>query len=660
MNLSAIPFRVKLLILVLVPVIFILIASAVNIQSSLKQLAIIDELEQEIQLAIVNSELVHEMQKERGMTAGFLGSKGQSFASALKTQRKQTDTALSRQRQLIQSLTFSNEALTSSIENIDRSLQQISTTRGQVDNQTIQLSQALGYYTQLNGQLLNLTFEIAKLSPDENLAINASAYNFFLLGKERAGIERAVLSNAFSQQALPSALYQKFITLVAEQNSYINSHKQLALPENLTRLAQLERSSSVVSVNRYREQAHQLAQGQAVNAQAVAWFEQATKRINLLKEYEDQLAVQLQGDISGLAENASNQLWIYLAASLAVLIATFIISWVLIKDIDKVVDYIYRSLLAAQNHDLTSRVDVVSNDQFGKISTAFNRTMDSFAQAMKQLASHSETLSGSVNKTASDIKLSEKHLLEQQQSTSMIATAIEEMTATVEEVSANILQAAQAANQAAEQTDQSQLTVKKTVSEVEELASEIDNISATIGLLNESSNEISSIVDVIKAVAEQTNLLALNAAIEAARAGEQGRGFAVVADEVRGLAQRTQDSTQEIEAIVSKVQKQAEQAFGLIETGKVKAANTCENAKLMETTLTQINQAIREINKMTEQIATAAEEQVAVTNDVSEHILRVDNNGQKTVESAGLISSSAAEQAKMAEHLKALSGTYRV
>ncbi|NIA02649.1 MAG: methyl-accepting chemotaxis protein, partial [Planctomycetia bacterium] len=248
----------------------------------------------------------------------------------------------------------------------------------------------------------------------------------------------------------------------------------------------------------------------------------------------------------------------------------------------------------------------------------------------------------------------------QQAETGQVATAMNEMTTTVQEVACNATQTAEAANKANTETDSGRQIVTKTIESITELASEVETAAITIQQLESDSENIDSVVDVIRGISEQTNLLALNAAIEAARAGEQGRGFAVVADEVRTLASRTQESTLEIQSMIESLQTGAARAVEVMEQGRNKAQGSVENAARAGESLNVITSTVATISDMNTQIASAAEEQTAVAEEINRNIANISLLGDQTSEGARQTAASSEEMAQLAVQLQGLVGQFKV
>ena len=290
--------------------------------------------------------------------------------------------------------------------------------------------------------------------------------------------------------------------------------------------------------------------------------------------------------------------------------------------------------IANGNGDLTQRIHIQTRDEIGQLAANFNQFVGSLHELIGHIRQEAESLG---NSAASGLKRSADTVQElgnQQQEIAMVATAVTEMASATAEIAHNAENTAAAAQQSSVSSTDGLNLVNQTRSSITSLANEVGEATEVIHELSRHANEISSVLATIQGIAEQTNLLALNAAIEAARAGEQGRGFAVVADEVRVLSKRTQSSTTEIQSTIDTLQRTTQQAVALMEKSQSLASHSVEDAVAASRALDEITRAVSLISDMSTQIATAAEEQTKVTEEITANVTAIKEVGDELAEGA--------------------------
>jgi len=302
--------------------------------------------------------------------------------------------------------------------------------------------------------------------------------------------------------------------------------------------------------------------------------------------------------------------------------------------------------VAAGGGDLTARLKVESQDEVGEVAAAFNEFMDKLHPLMQDIhrsATTVQTVSQSLNTQTSQASgQMQDHCLE----TDKVVTAVTQMSMTAKEVASNTNATAQAIEDANSQVTEAQREVEQAIEGITELVREIDSTSDAISELSLQTEKITKVLDVIGEIAEQTNLLALNAAIEAARAGEQGRGFAVVADEVRSLASRTQNSTHEIGDMLKQLQNGVSRAVSTMSVSQKRGVKTAEESALIQQSLSGVHHSIGTIRDMGIQTASAAEEQSAVAEDINQNLVAIQqivNNINETLQHAESISTQLSQ-----------------
>jgi len=381
---------------------------------------------------------------------------------------------------------------------------------------------------------------------------------------------------------------------------------------------------------------------------------------SLLREMSRDQQQLLVNDTTTITDNADRltiTMWslLVVSACIALLLGTLAIRSI-IKPIER-----FRDTLVdvEQNSDLTIHATVDTADEIGQMGIAFNRMMEKFKMVMNQVTGASTQLASASEQMSSISSQSNQSIQSQLLKSEQIATAINELNATAQEVAQSANTASQAANDADSQANEGERVVSRTVESITELNSDVQRIADVINMLSAESENVGRVLDVIKDIAEQTNLLALNAAIEAARAGEQGRGFAVVADEVRTLAGRTQDSTLEIQQMIEKFQQGTQDAVSVMERGQEKADSSAQQAGQAAAALTEITRMVSKINDMNTQIASAAEEQTAVAEEINRNILSVNTITQQTGQGAQQTENASRDLARLAIELQQLVQTFK-
>ena len=315
--------------------------------------------------------------------------------------------------------------------------------------------------------------------------------------------------------------------------------------------------------------------------------------------------------------------------------------------------------IAEGDGDLTQRLNEDGKNEIAQMGMAFNHFAEKVRQMVTQVSGSTTQLAAAAEEMSMITGETNQGVQKQQSETEMVATAMNEMTATVQEVARHATEASDAAQSADNEAQDGKTVVQQTVSTINALANEIESATSVIKQLETDSDNIGSVLDVIRGIAEQTNLLALNAAIEAARAGEQGRGFAVVADEVRTLASRTQESTQEIQTMIESLQHGSRNAVKAMESSQAQSQQSVEQATNARGSLDAITEAVTTISTMNIQIANAAKEQSSVSEEINQNVVNISQVVEQTAEGAQQTLTASNELANLANELQSLVAQFK-
>ncbi|MBT8438375.1 MAG: methyl-accepting chemotaxis protein, partial [Gammaproteobacteria bacterium] len=444
-------------------------------------------------------------------------------------------------------------------------------------------------------------------------------YNAQLVGELRTYLAFRADINIDNMNSMIEVMDSKIASLSAAEDM-LSFEQVEAVPEYMKVLANykkaLEEAVSVHKSDQYRKDIY-LAKASigpviaSTQNELLALVKQLTEDIS-----SESSILQSESDRAGGLVLMGMSLGIFVG-----LIIAFFMSRMITVPINDVVNAF--DDLAEGEGDLTRRLNAEGKSEMARLSGGFNRFADKVHHLVEQVGGEVQNLSGVVQNVSKIVDQTQQGSLQQREQTGQVATAITQMTATVQEVASNANSAAESARQADQNAQTGQSVVSDTINSIQALASEIETGANVIHELEKDAEAIGSVLDVIRGIAEQTNLLALNAAIEAARAGEQGRGFAVVADEVRTLASRTQESTTEIQEMIDSLQAQARAAVKAITQGQDKTRTSVDKASNAGEALNAIADSVATITDMNIQIASASEHQSTVAEEINMNVVNI-------------------------------------
>ena len=725
--LSKLSIKQKLILIMLIPLIVVILLAAklaIDSFSTSKNLRALDRV---VILSTKIGALVHEAQKERGMTAGFLGSSGEKFKVELPAQRLNVDEKLKELNTLLN--TFNkNEYSSEFLENLNLSLKKIedlNNTRNGVNSLSLNAGIAIGDYTDLNKLLLNVIGSITKLSNSATVSQQLVSYMNFLLSKERAGVERAVGTNTFAKDSFGEGMKAKFYTLIAEQNAYMDSFLKVSDSKVVEFYKTNLKGDSVDEVERIRKIALYSDIETNFEVDANHWFKEITEKINLLKKVEDYISQTLIITINDEMSDSNQNMIIFGLLSILGIALTMIlartIAFTILIDVASVKRGVenFFAFINFEKDDI-ELIDVKSNDELGMMSKIINKNIEdtkaniqkdraliadtirvtnainkgylntkielgsnnpslnelkdiinemletlnsNISNILKVLTSYSKldfrpkltqnNLEGIIKELENDVNILgdvitqtllenkrigitlsnnanilTKNMQEIASAANSQAASLEETAASLEEITSNITNNTQTTAQMADYGNK----VKTSISLGQELA---NKTVVSMEEINTQTSAINEAITIIDQIAFQTNILSLNAAVEAATAGEAGRGFAVVAGEVRTLASRSAEAAKQIKDLVENAQRKTYEGKEIASDMIKGYAQLNENitvtldliqnvttaSKEQSTGMIQINDAVNNLDQITQQNAQNA----SSANEIAQKTLLISN-----------------------------------
>ncbi|MBU5635772.1 methyl-accepting chemotaxis protein [Geomonas sp. Red69] len=654
--------RTKLMLMMAVPVLGMVVFSIYNASKDYAALQGLVQTQKLTTLAVQVGELSHQIQKERGYTSGYLNAKGGKFKEELAGQRAKVDREIQSVASFLEKNGASVALVKASLDAAGNAIGRLKETRSGIDTLQVTGGEAYTFYTGLINSYMDVVAAVATTSGKREVMRQATAYYSFVKAKEETGKERATLNAVLAADVLDQERLQRTMTILAAQQDYLDLFRKFASPQAVAAYEEKAKAPVFGKVEEIRGAVLSKGLSGHFGIPAENWFPVITEKIDTMKQVEDVLTKEILATAGGLAHDARLTLILSLVLAAAASLGTCLLGVVISLGITRPLSRMLVMLkdIAEGEGDLTKRLEVGRKDELGEVSTWFNRFIENVHGIVSQLSRNTGQLSVScqqLSATAVQIATAAEEVAAQ---SGTVATASEEMSATSNDISSNCSQAAESSNRASDTARGGAQVVQQTLVGMQKIAERVKESAQTVQNLGARSDEIGAIVGTIEDIADQTNLLALNAAIEAARAGEQGRGFAVVADEVRALAERTTRATKEIGAMIKAIQKDTSGAVGSMTLGVQEVESGMESSRRSGEALDDILNAINELTSQIHQIATAAEQQTAVTGEITANIGTITEVVSETAGGAHETADAATHMSALASELQQIVGRFKL
>lgn len=647
------PLSTKLLLILMFPLLGFLAFAGIFVADKRETLSEMNRAVTATGTAQKLSDVVTTIQRERGASGVFLGSGGKTMQDKLKVLRQETDRAVSAMHaQSTEGLIAPDKML--------RAIDGLAGLRQQVDTLAINNGESGTRFTDLIKNLIGFSYSLETSIEDPEILRGLSSLNQFVDMKERSGRERVLLGLAFNQNRFDAPLLSRFSRNMGEFSGYFEAFQRWAPAVFKNKLDAVLQQPASVEVARLQKLGFDTPLGDPLNIKPEDWFNLSTSRIDMMAQVEAELGQTVVSLANVERTDAQRSLYVAIATVILMLIAVLWLASVIIRNIKIAVVDVNRTLISLSTRDLTARTRYTGRDEFGDISRNLDNMAIQIGEVIREIGSATAQVATAAEQSSAVALQTSNNVVQQRQGTDQVVTAISEMSATVKDVARSTTDAAEMSQRVNASTMQGKAEIENTISLIKGLEVQAEQTSLIIEELKGESYSISSVLDVIRGVAEQTNLLALNAAIEAARAGEQGRGFAVVADEVRNLAKKTQDSTVSIQKMIANLQSGSDRAATSMQETLGKAQEGASNVVRAGELLEEIAEGIATISDSNIQVASAAEQQSQVAEEIHRNVNDINTLVIQVSAGAEQTAVTSRELARLAEQQQGLVGRFKV
>jgi len=652
----------RLILLTAIPVTALVLSSGILIWENLERYRNAKQAHSIMEAAVAAGDLIHPMQIERGMTSGFIQSKGQKFADTLPGSRAKTDEKLASYKRFIEGIDAgSMPGLKKATREAQHKLDGLVRMRDQADQYGITAGEAFAMFTEVVAHLMEVMSTAAAYNSDPGVAQKLLTYHAYSNAKENAGQERALTVQVFSANRIEPAQFRAILGRIIKQEAYLDSFMDSAGDQEKAALKEVLDGEAAQEVQRMRNIMVERSVQGGFDVDPAVWFRRSTDKINGLYEVEQLITKNIHSDVNNLLASSRTLLLLQLALATLAIALSIAVSAGVARSVNRPLKAVVDAAeYAVANNDFTQDVPEDGTQETTSVGQAINRLMEKFRSVISHTAHSSEDIAGASSSLSASSEQVNRSSSAQADAASTVAAAIEEVSVSVGETAANARSAGEVVEKSRAGTESALAVMAETVQNVNGIAALIRESDTNVVRLDERSKRIGGIVKMIKEVADQTNLLALNAAIEAARAGEQGRGFAVVADEVRKLAESTTKATTEIAALIGDIQGHIDKTVAGMRQANTQVTESLALVGRTETALHHIGDDSREVASNVQSIIDAIREQDAAIQQVAANIEKIAQMAEENSTAAASSSDTAARLDRLSGVLKGSVARFRV